>query len=115
MPPSKTILKAKNPHNQFILDYMHEMKMKCLRIGQEKVSFLYQKIIYALLKYPVPILCEEQINQLSGVGEKTSCMILKLVNQQYHDYENTFNEMNEAIRMDDLEVIAEEEDEDNYG
>ncbi|CAD8132004.1 unnamed protein product [Paramecium pentaurelia] len=106
----KQLIKSKNPHNQFIADHIVELKNRCLRTGQDKLAFIYQKIIQSLQKYPMPLLCEDQVQMLQGVGDKTSVMILQLIKKQYQQYEIPFHKFNEALIQDNLDVINEQED-----
>lgn len=47
---------------------------------------------------------------LQGVGEKTSVLIVKLVKNQYHAFENTIEKFNEALISDNLRAIDEKDE-----
>jgi ABC-type molybdate transport system permease subunit len=79
----KKVVKCKNAYNQFIIEHLQLMKLRCLQVGQEKVAFTYQKIIYAVSKYPLPILVQQQLDSIAGIGEKTSATLMKLINSNY--------------------------------
>ena len=54
----RCILKSKNPRNQVFMEAIHDLKLRSMRCRQEKLAFIYQKIMYSVQRYPMPILCE---------------------------------------------------------
>jgi len=64
-----TQAKALNPLNQFYSERFAKLKKDADAKGLQNQSFCYKRVILALSKYPMPILCVEQAQFLEGVGD----------------------------------------------
>ncbi|KAM3141913.1 hypothetical protein pb186bvf_005999 [Paramecium bursaria] len=82
----KKIKQSLNPHNQFLIDELNQLKFTYLRIGQDRIANIYNKIIHSIELYPMPLLCEKQLLSLDFVGDKTAALLLRFIKQKYQQY-----------------------------
>ena len=61
--------KAFNPLNQYFSDRFAKLQKDASSKNMKNLSYCYKKVIAALSKYPMPILCVEQAQFLEGVGD----------------------------------------------
>ena len=61
--------KALNPLNQYYSDKFFKLKRDADMRGMKNQAFCYKRVINALAKYPMPVLCVEQAQFLEGVGD----------------------------------------------
>lgn len=61
--------KALNPLNQYYLDKFKLLKKDADQRGMKNQSSCHKKVVEALQKYPMPVLCREQAQQLQGIGD----------------------------------------------
>ena len=61
--------RALNPLNQYYSDKFIKLKRDADMRGMKNQAFCYKRVIGALSKYPMPILCVEQAQFLEGVGD----------------------------------------------
>ncbi len=58
-----------NPLNQYYGDKFFKLKRDADMRGMKNQAFCYKRVINALSKYPMPVLCVEQAQFLEGVGD----------------------------------------------
>jgi hypothetical protein len=61
--------KSINPLNQFFTEKFIKLKKDSDLKGMRNQAFCYKRVLAALSKYPLPILCVEQAQYLEGVGD----------------------------------------------
>jgi len=58
-----------NPLNQYFTEKFLKLKKDADLKGMRNQAFCYKRVLAALSKYPLPILCCEQAQYLEGVGD----------------------------------------------
>jgi len=71
-----------NPCNDFIVDYLIRNKIKSDKQVLTK-SYLYNLAIEAVRKYPLPLICEEQLAALEGFGNFFIGQVGRLIKKHY--------------------------------
>lgn len=95
-----------NPCNNFIIDYLIRNKIKADKQVTNKY-YMYNLAIESVKKYPLPLICEEQLAALEGFGNFFINRVGKLVKKHYlRGRMPTQDEMDEDDR-DHLEGIRE--------
>lgn len=61
-----------NPSNQFLVDYFQAQIARLMENQASKLSSVYRRALQSILKYPLPIICRDQILSLRGIGESLS-------------------------------------------
>ena len=62
-------MKANNPLNQYYVEQFIKLKNDSDFKNIRNQSYCYKRVIIALSKYPMPILCPQQTQFLEGVGD----------------------------------------------
>lgn len=65
---------SKNPCNEFLVEHLIRVRQGEARLGRGRHKSdhqfqLYTRVIDSIRKYPLPIICEEQLAMLAGVGD----------------------------------------------
>lgn len=71
-----------NPCNQFIIEILLRWKVKVEKQGLNQF-YTYNLAIEAIRKYPLPILCYEQLKCLEGFGKFFCGAVAKIVKLHY--------------------------------
>jgi hypothetical protein len=72
-------LKALNPLNQYFTDKFVKLKKDADMRGMKNQAFCYKRVINALGKYPMPVLCVEQAQFLEGVGDTVAQRFAQII------------------------------------
>ena len=54
----------------------------------KNLSFCYKKVVAALAKYPMPILCVEQAQFLEGVGDTVAQRFSQMISEREKEFED---------------------------
>lgn len=71
-----------NPCNNFIIDYLIRTKIKSDKQVSTKY-YMYNLAIESVRKYPLPLICEEQLAALEGFGNFFINRVAKLMKRHY--------------------------------
>lgn len=71
-----------NPCNDFIVDYLLRNKIKSDKQILCK-SYLYNLAIESVRKYPLPLICQEQLAALEGFGDFFINQVGRLIKRRY--------------------------------
>eukprot|EP00347_Sterkiella_histriomuscorum_P011553 403372017 len=85
----KTPKTAANQLNQYYLDAFIKLKKDCDMRGNSNFSLTYKRIIGALSKYPMPILCAQQTLLLEGVGDILGKRFSELIDARHKEFEDS--------------------------
>lgn len=97
-----------NPCNNFIIDYLMRTKIKSDKQVCSRY-YMYNLAIESVRKYPLPLICEEQLSALEGFGNFFIGRVAKLIKNHYlRGRMPTQQEMEEDDR-DHLQGIRENE------
>ena len=84
----KIAKQAANQLNQYYLEAFTKLKKDCDLRQISNLSLSYKRIISALSKYPLPILCGEQTLQLEGVGNVLATRFNDMIQARKKQYED---------------------------
>ena len=62
-------IKTTNLCNEFIVLYLSKKKLQLERAGLERKALVYHTAIGSIKKYPLPIVCLQQLKSLYGLGD----------------------------------------------
>ena len=57
-----------NPCNEFIVRYLLRLRGRPNANVHDHKFFLFSNVIVAVKKYPLPILCADQLKTINGIG-----------------------------------------------
>ena len=80
--------RAVNPLNQYYSDKFVKIKKDADAKGMKNQSFCYKRVISALSKYPMPILCVEQAQFLEGVGDTVAQRFSQMITEREKEFED---------------------------
>ena len=81
-------LKASNPLNQYYVDQFIKLKKDADFKNLRNQSFCYKRVLLALAKYPMPILCGQQCQFLEGVGDTVAHKFVQMIQDREKEYED---------------------------
>ena len=65
----KIIVGTVNPCNEFLVRHLIKLRGKPDKRSHDHKFFVYTTAIESVRKYPIPIICSDQLKLLGGVGE----------------------------------------------
>lgn len=65
---------------------LNKKKLQHERIGMERKAMVYQTAIASIKKYPLPIICMQQLRSLYGVGEQLCEELIKIIKNHYQAF-----------------------------
>jgi len=70
------------------MDAFKALKKDADSRGMKNMSMCYKRVIMALGKYPMPILCAEQAKTLEGVGDQVAMKFQDLITEREKQFED---------------------------
>jgi len=61
------------------VDAFLKLKKEADGKNNKNVAFCYKRVLTSLSKYPMPILCTQQIQYLEGVGDTVACRFTEMI------------------------------------
>ena len=80
--------RALNPLNQYYSDKFFKLKRDADMRGMKNQAFCYKRVINALAKYPMPVLCVEQAQFLEGVGDTVAQRFAQMIGEREKEFED---------------------------
>ena len=81
-------LKAVNPLNQYYIEQFIKLKKDADFKNLRNQSFCYKRVVIALSKYPMPLLCAQQCQYLEGVGDIVAHKFTQMIQDREKEYED---------------------------
>ena len=97
MPPKtkskhRPLFSTRNPSNHFLVQHLILARNKGSqgRFGprdrKDHKFFMYSTAMDSIRKYPLPIVCEEQLKMLIGIGDYLSSDLLGVIRHHYRKF-----------------------------
>lgn len=84
--PQPNRFKTANLCNQFLVKYINKKKQDLEKIGLERKAMAYHTATLSIQKYPLPIICQQQLKSLYGVGELLCEELLTVIKHHYQHF-----------------------------
>ena len=69
MAKNKIVLNTTNPCNEFLVRHLIKLRGKSDKRTHDHKFFVYTTAIESVRKYPIPIICSDQLKLLGGIGD----------------------------------------------
>ena len=79
---------AANQLNQYYLEKFTKMKRDADLRNMQNLSMSYKRVLGALSKYPLPIICGQQTLQLEGVGDMLASKFGEMIQEREKEFED---------------------------
>lgn len=81
-------MRALNSLNQYYSEKFMKLKRDADMRGMKNQAFCYKRVINALAKYPMPVLCLEQAQFLEGVGDTVAQRFAQMIAEREKEFED---------------------------
>ena len=81
-------IRALNPLNQYYSNMFQKIKRDADMRGLKNQAFCYKRVLNALSKYPMPVLCLEQAQFLEGVGDTVAIKFQEMIDAREKEFED---------------------------
>ena len=72
--------------NEFIVVELNRRKTQLERTGADRKALVYLTAIVNIQKYPLPIICAQQLKHLHGVGEQLTNELTAIIHNHYRAF-----------------------------
>ena len=86
--PGKAWITTKNPCNEFLVDYMIQVRKNAQKTNNDRRFIIYSVAMNSIKRYPLPIICKSQLRNLHGLGDVICDELTKVIRDYYKNYLN---------------------------
>lgn len=86
MPFKRMVTSANNPCNEFLIIYLLNSRKRNCHSAKDFKFFMYGKAIESIRKYPLPIICEQQLRMLAGIGDFLAMKLVNVIKEHYRKF-----------------------------